>query len=74
MNSIDILHGVNTVAIATYNLRFCYSVSALFDARRSVRSDLFALRNTMSYELYVVLCDAIDKAYQEQLSKIEDLE
>lgn len=74
MNSIDILHGVNTVAISTYNLRFCDSVSTLVEARRSIRSHLQTLRFTISNELYVVLFDALDKAYQEQLSKLEEFE
>ncbi|MEM2002324.1 MAG: hypothetical protein QXT77_06750 [Candidatus Methanomethylicaceae archaeon] len=74
MNSIDILHGVNTVAISTYNLRFCDSVSTLVKARRSIRSDLYTLRFIISNELYVVLFDALDDAYQERLSVIEELE
>ena len=74
MNSIDILHGVNTVAISAYNLRFCDSVSTLAEARRSIRSELYALRSAISNSLYCVLFDALDKTYQERLSILEVLE
>lgn len=74
MNSIDVLHGVNTVAISTYNLRFCDSVSTLVEARRSIRSHLQTLRLVISNQLYVVLFDALDQAYQERLSIVEEFE
>lgn len=74
MNSLDILHTVNVVAVATSNLRFCFTFPELVDSFRIVRGHLESIRFSISDELYAVLISELRRAYSKQLAKIEELE
>lgn len=71
MNSLDILHTVNVVAVATSNLRFCYTVRELTAAFQTVRAHLESIRFSVSRELYSTLDNALRETHWVQLSKIK---
>lgn len=74
MNSLDILHTVNVVAVATSNLRFCYTVPELAEAYNIVRYHLESIRLSVSRELYTSLEKVLRDTLLEQSLKIKEYE
>lgn len=74
MNSLDILHTVNLVAVSTSNLRFLYTAPELAEAYNIVRDHLESIRLSVSRELYTSLEKVLRDTLLEQSLKIKEYE